>query len=129
MIAALLRAEPRANRAVVVFLASSDLESCEDLGRQLRTLSRAGQRHAIPVIAVAPVGDSAGVKRWLRRERISVLGLVGVPDGKPVLLREGPVTPAAAVIHRDGSIERGVEHPRRSPNWRPVSFAEELGLQ
>jgi hypothetical protein len=117
------------DHTVLAVVTANDLGSCEDLGRQLRELRRAVPDQ--PGWGMAILVDQAGMtglRIFLQRERV---GRIPVLVGDPRAYLEGqqhPGTPAAVVLHRDGSITAGVSHPLRVRNTRSRSFAEELGL-
>jgi hypothetical protein len=113
--------------AVLVAVRGSDLVNCEDLGRQLRELSRAvPEGWGMGILVDAP-GQEA-LAKFLTRERIR-----GVPvfvADPAALLADGSkvATPAALVAGRDGVVRAGVSHPSRFRNVRSRSFAQELSL-
>ena len=111
--------------AVVAAVHARDCLTCEDLGRQLRELAGAVGGETRLVLAV-PAGDTARVKEFVRSERIRNVQLAAYTA--PLRLNGIDVpTPAAFVLGRDGRVRRGISHPERERNVRPVSFAQELG--
>jgi len=117
------------DHTVLAVVTGGDLGSCEDLGRQLRELSRAvPDQPGWGMAILVDQAGMAGLRVFLQRERV---GRIPILVGDPRAYVEGqehPGTPAAVVMHRDGSITAGVSHPLRVRNTRSRSFAEELGL-
>lgn len=113
------------SRVLAVVLRKADLATCEDLGRQLRTLRRA-YGPARPVLVWTD--DVDAVRRFMRREH---LGRFTVRPLQPrEVMGDGRdlATPAALLATTDGRVLEGVSHVRRAPNARLQSFAEELTL-
>lgn len=110
----------------IAVLRGEDCFTCEDLARQLRELQHATRR---PLIVVTRPADSTVVAKWLLRERIMRTPVVALDVDR--LLGTGmPVgTPAVLVVARNGTVLRGVAHPKRAKNVRLRSFAAELGAQ
>ncbi|HEY0017517.1 MAG TPA: hypothetical protein VGC13_14495 [Longimicrobium sp.] len=117
------------DHTVLAVVTAADLRGCEDLGRQLRELSKAVPSE--PGWGLAILVDAAGsedLRRFLERERVPPVPIL---VGHPTAFLEGgehPGTPAAAVVVRDGRIAAGISHPLRVRNTRSRSFAQELGL-
>jgi hypothetical protein len=111
---------------LVVVLRGVDIRGCEDLGRQLRELRRAAGPER-PLVVWTDGAQVDTVSGFLRRERVTNFRVTGVLTRE--LLEEGPLqTPATLLVLRDGGIIEGVSHPKRLPNMRLRSFAEELTL-
>lgn len=111
--------------AVVVALRARDIDSCEDLGRQLRELARSMAPGAALEVSV-PEPDVDLVARFAHIERIPFTRIstsvrrLQMDDGS--LLQ----TPAALVFDRTGRVLAGVSHPSVVPGARVQSFATEL---
>jgi len=114
------------DRAVIlVLLDSADIRVCEDLGRQLRELrNRVGS--TFPLVIVADSEALVQVRAFARRERLRPAGLAALDPGNVIDGATGVPTPAALVVHRGSAAAAGVSHPRRFPNVRVRSFADEL---
>jgi hypothetical protein len=119
----------RKPHTVLVAITAADLMTCEDLGRQLRELRRAVPDE--PGWGMAVLIDDAGrpeLERFLRREHVSRVTVLGGGTGALLAGAEHPGTPAALVLDSGGRIHAGVSHPLRVRNTRSRSFAQELGL-
>jgi hypothetical protein len=115
---------------VLVVLRGPDVAACEDLGRQLRELSRAAADRPGRGIAILidPAGE-AGLRRFLARERIPGMPLIVTDPAR--LLADGRkvATPAALVADGSGRIWAGVSHTSRFKGVRGRSFSQELPLR
>ena len=113
---------------ILVLVRGSDCFTCEDLGRQLRELARAAPP-GYRLVAVTDAEDRHRTEQFLMRERIRVAFLLGV-DSFTIFQSEEAELPTPAVVIGSTPIGMltGVAHPNRVPNYRPKSFAEELGL-
>jgi hypothetical protein len=122
---ATIRATAGGSAAILVVLDSADIRVCEDLGRQLRELrNRAGP--AVPLVVVVEAAALVPMRAFARRERLRA-GFV--PLSPRNAMADGAQVPTpAALILRPGSAASvvGVAHPRRFPNVRVRSFADEL---
>lgn len=110
---------------LAVVITAVDVQTCEDLGRQLRELRRAYG----PNRRIAVWGDSVKpevLERFLRRERIGGVTVSPIPLTGILADRKRMWSPAAIVATRDGRIIDGVGHTLRARNVRLRSFAEEL---
>lgn len=116
-----LLGRPEEGPSILVLLDSADVRVCEDLGRQLRELSR---RVTVPVFIVGDPQGMVRIRAFARRERLRPAAFIPASPGEVVEGRRIP-TPAALVHHPDGWVA-GVGHPRRFRNVRTRSFADEL---
>lgn len=109
-------------RTLLAVLRGRDRTVCEDLGRQLRELTRAAGESSSLVVLTDPASVEAyGV--FLRRERIRGRIVSVSPDSVLV----GTALPSPAVlVWKGGNDVTGVAHPERFPNLRIHSFATEL---
>jgi hypothetical protein len=116
-------------RTFLVGLTASDVESCEDLGRQLRQFGRL-MLPADQVIVLTDKASADAVNGFLRIERVTVQRQVAYPDGEwpPVRVADGtrPVSPFVAMLNSDGTIEHGVSYIDRWIGVRGASFADIL---
>ena len=119
-----MRAHAQEGRAVIVVLRKRDVESCENLGRQLREALRATGRGTRGIVVVDP-GAEERVHGFLRREHLHLVFEVLSPDSLFADGRHVP-TPAMLVLSGSGLEARGVAHPNRFANIRLQSFAAEL---
>jgi hypothetical protein len=124
--ARLLLTPDLADTSVVVVVAGRDLVGCEDLGRQMRRLRRA-MGSGRPLLVWTELGSAGKVERFFRRERVPHV-VVRETDIRRVLHAVPVVTPAALLVRADGEVIQGISHPKRFPNMRLRSFAEELTL-
>jgi len=110
---------------VAILLRERDIARCEDLGRQLRELSRASGEVSIEIWTDS--GSLPTVETFVRMERLTsastrVLQLASVLADA----LQPPVTPAVLLISHDYRVTAGIAHPGRFANARPLSFAHEL---
>jgi len=109
-------------QTLLVVLRARDRTVCEDLGRQLRELTRtAGAGVSLLVVTDAASADT--YRRYLRREHVHASVVLVHPDSVLV----GTAIPSPAVlVRRSGAKVHGVAHPMRFPNLRLRSFATEV---
>jgi hypothetical protein len=111
--------------AILVLLDPADIRVCEDLGHQLRKLvRRAGA--AFPLVFVVDSAALTDVRTFARREHLQASGFIGLRADAVIVEKQRVPTPAALVIQTDKGDVVGVGHPRRFPNVRVRSFADEL---
>ena len=108
----------------MVVLRGKDLLVCEDLGRQLREL-RTSVRGVRDIIVWTDPDDVSEVRAFLEREHLRSVQLRSVELENLFEGRKRPVTPAVLFPRPDGSVI-GIAHPKRFPNVRLRSFAQEL---
>jgi hypothetical protein len=120
------RASGSAEESLVVLLASRDLATCEDLGRQLRELHRAYGAER-PFVVLADEKDAGPVRDFIEFERLG-RARMAVTDGRIFPDEPSPYTPAAMLVRRSGEVVAGAAHLSRAPNVRLRSFADHLGL-
>jgi hypothetical protein len=118
-------ADQSGNRLIALVLRDADLTSCEDLGRQIRSL-----RATLPSVdgfeLWATAADTAAVRTFLELERIGEVEMRDVEVGTILKGLEDLPTPAALVLGGGGKLIEGIAHHQRFRNLRPRSFAEEL---
>jgi hypothetical protein len=120
-----LRERTSNGAAILVLLDSVDIRVCEDLGRQLRELrNRAGSM--FPLVIVVDSAALVPIATFVRRERLRPVSLMALGTGSVIAGMARVPTPAALVIHAGSGVVAGVSHPRRFPNVRVHSFADEL---
>lgn len=124
----LATAIPARGSSMLLLVTAQDCLTCEDLGRQLRELEHTTRAQHLPLIVVARATDTADIAVYLRRQRVQVAAIVAEAPDSAVTSSTGILTPAVAIVDAHGTIVRAVSHPRRLPNVRVRSFAEELGL-
>lgn len=121
--------DPASGNRLLIVLRAADIETCEDLGRQLREAVHRGRRAGfVPAIAATP-DDAGRIRIWARRERLVQVPVVAVNGGVHVGDRRAVEDPAVLLLDTTGAILRGVAHPSRVANVRSVSFASELNLE
>ena len=121
----LISVQPGTSPVVALVVRGSDIDKCEDLGRQLRALRRA----LAPQQELLVWGDSAHAKvlgDYLRLERVANVRVQLLDAGNVMRDGEPLPTPAVLIVARDGELVAGVAHPVRFANARFNSFAEEL---
>jgi hypothetical protein len=108
---------------LLAVIVADDIFHCEDLGRQLRELQN--RISSDRLVVVTDAGSAAPVGAFIRREGVHAR-LVMVAPGE--VLDDFPAlpTPAVLLVGSDGLTADGIAHPRRFPNARLRSFAEEL---
>jgi hypothetical protein len=111
--------------AVVVALRASDIDSCEDLGRQLRELARHMHPRATLVISVLE-SESSLIARFVRIERIPAARISVTKQPMTSRTGEPLSTPAALVFDGSGRLLAGVGHSTVVVGARVKSFAYEL---
>jgi hypothetical protein len=112
------------NSAWIVVLRGRDLRVCEDLGRQLRELRVAGGG-ARTIVVWTDQESVPAVRAFLKREHLHSFLLRPVEVANLFESRTRPVTPAMLLLQPDDSVV-GISHPKRFPNVRLRSFAQEL---
>lgn len=118
----------KGREVIVLLLRRSDWGTCEDIGRQLRELTRAAANERMELFIIVHHPDSLAVAAWLRREGVKPRRILQADLDRPIT-SEGVVgTPAAMLVAPDGTIRIGVSHVEGVPNHRATSFVEELGL-
>lgn len=121
--AGLLRELESPSSFLLITLRGSDLQTCKDLGRQLREVRRSAYRTR-PMVVVVHGDDADRVRRFLRREKVDAS--VRVPaDGTPILDGGGAIrTPAALMV--DSGYAHGVVLPLSSSAERTPTLLESL---
>lgn len=114
--------------AVLVLLDSADVRVCEDLGRQLRLLGRRASP-GLPLVVVADPAALPSVRAFTRREKLRPAVFVALRPSDLVAGESRVPTPAAVVMRGMDASVIGVAHPRRFPNIRTRSFADELSAE
>jgi hypothetical protein len=111
--------------AVLVLLDTADIRVCEDLGRQLRELhARSGP--GLPLVVVADPAALVRLRTFTRREHLRPAGFVALAPGSVLADAAQAPTPAVLLTRAGSPNVVGVGHPRRFPNVRVRSFADEL---
>lgn len=112
------------NSTWIVVLRGKDLLVCEDLGRQLREMRVAGGG-ARTILVWTDHESVPAVRAFLKREHLRSFLLRSMDVEDLFESRTRPVTPAMLVLQPDDSVV-GISHPKRFPNVRLRSFAQEL---
>lgn len=90
-----LAAHDNSRRALLILLRAHDRMACEDLGRQLRAVLRAGGPRYRALALVEPSAADA-YRTWLRREHVRA---EVVPIAMEQVFASGTPIPTPAVIH------------------------------
>ncbi len=123
LVRAELTSEPGPNAPLLTVILAEDILNCEDLGRQLRELQNRASGHRL--VVVTDSGSAAPVGAFIRREGVRARLMTAEPGE---VLEDFPSlpTPAVLLVRPDGLTAAGIAHPRRFPNARLRSFAEEM---
>lgn len=111
--------------AVLLALRSSDVGTCEDLGRQARELQRWAVDRNLRLVVWVEADSTGVVETFLRRERIRPDSIIRSAPLPRIHEHPGLTTPASLLVESDGTV-RGIAHRDRVPNVRTRSFADEL---
>jgi len=112
--------------AIAVLITASAMQTCEDVGRQLRELRRESSARGVPMVIWTDEKSLQTVTMELHRERLSGIRVSAVRDLGLLASGESVTTPAVIHFDGEGRVITGVSYPESHPNVRPVPFAAEI---
>lgn len=113
--------------SVIVIVRATDIQKCEDFGRQIRELKRRVGWDR-PIVFIGEASQPEVIREFLRIERIPDSRIISVAATQVLENNSDLPTPAVMIVTGRGDVVEGIAHPSRFPNGRFRSFAQEFVL-